>query len=90
MHPNTMKRAMLVKKIVDEHYEPGNQARCLKAVWRHYVCKVYPCSLATYYRYMDLATAIDGYIGTGGNREAKYKPMPKDARGSPIQLELGI
>jgi len=30
-------RARVIQRIVQQNYEPENQAKCLKSVWRHYV-----------------------------------------------------
>jgi hypothetical protein len=73
MHANTIKRALHIKHIVDLHFEPGNQRRCMGQVWRAYVVHTYPCSLSTFYRLVGIAVGIEGYIGTGGNRINKPK-----------------
>jgi len=89
MHANTWQRALLIKHIVDEHYEPYNQSKCMVQVWRAYVVKTYPCSLSTFYRLVHLAIGIEGYLGKGGNRIMKPKKkvlIPADA----VQLSLPL
>lgn len=52
MTENTRKKAMLVQQLVEKHYEPGRQDRCLRWVYRHYVNPVYPMSERTFWRYV--------------------------------------
>lgn len=52
---NTMLRAELVYNIVKEHYEEGRQDGCLLWVYRNRVNKVYPMSVATFWRCLRLA-----------------------------------
>lgn len=54
---NTLKKAVLIQKLVAEHYEPGRQDRCFLAVYRNVVTKVYPMSERTFFRYMMLDTS---------------------------------
>ncbi|MDR1120055.1 MAG: hypothetical protein LBM08_03980 [Dysgonamonadaceae bacterium] len=49
---NVIKRALLVQKILKEHYEPGRQDRCKLWVWRNVINKIYPISEATFFRYL--------------------------------------
>ncbi|MBK9292583.1 MAG: hypothetical protein IPM52_13305 [Bacteroidetes bacterium] len=51
---NTMRKARLIRQMVDEHYEPGRQDRNRKWVYRNIVVKIYPMSLTTFWRYMRL------------------------------------
>lgn len=51
---NMMRKALIVRKLVDEHYEPGRQDRNRKWVFRNIVSKSYPMSLSTFWRYMRL------------------------------------
>ncbi len=55
IHTNTIKKALLVKAILDEHYEPGNQAKMIAGVWRTKIVKVYPISYRTLMRYLRIA-----------------------------------
>lgn len=52
-HNNTLLRIKRVQEIVAMHYEPGNQAKCYKAVWRNYVFPVYPCCYMTFLSYIN-------------------------------------
>lgn len=52
-YKNTLRRIDLVRAIVREHYEPGNQSKCYKAIWRRYVDPVYPMSYRTFWGYMN-------------------------------------
>lgn len=36
-HKSTLARAEKVKALTALHYEAGNQAKCYKAVWRHWI-----------------------------------------------------
>ncbi|MCR4558714.1 MAG: hypothetical protein K5685_01385 [Bacteroidales bacterium] len=87
MHPNTIKRALIIKHLVDDFYEQGNQSRCMLQAYRLVVKKYYPCSIATFYRYIELGISIEGYIGNGSNRKYYNKPLPKNLP-SEIQLSL--
>ena len=51
-HRNLIKRIRLVCRIVQEHYEPGNQAKCYYQVWKKYVNPVYPMCYRTMLRYI--------------------------------------
>lgn len=51
-HRNTLKRMEHVCAIVQEHYEPGVQAKSYYRVWRDYVYPVYPCCYHTMLRYI--------------------------------------
>lgn len=59
MNENTRKKAMLVQELVRKYYEPGRQDRCMLWVYRHYVNKIYPMSVATFYRYMNMKVEED-------------------------------
>lgn len=49
---NTLKRAMIVQKIVAEHYEPGNQSKSKAQAYRKHISKLYPMSERTFWRYI--------------------------------------
>lgn len=68
MNPNTRKKAMLIKKIVDEHYQANSHLGCLSDIYRRIIVKTYPMSLSTFYRLINYAIKIDGYVGNGGDR----------------------
>ena len=77
---NMIKRARRVKAIVDEFYEPHSMRGSMLNVYRHKVYHQFPISQATFYRYMDIAIGIDGYIGNGQNRirRTKKRVAPTD------------
>lgn len=52
--PNTLAKALKVRAIVEEHYEPGRQDRNRRWVFRNHVLKTYPMSERTFWRYMGL------------------------------------
>ena len=85
MHANVIRRAMLVKRIVDEHYEPHSHAGSMYDIFLNHVRKVYPMGVATFRRYMKYAIEQDGYIGNGSNRvyRTRKKTSPRL-----VQLEL--
>ena len=53
---STLARIEKIKAITAKHYEPGNQSRCYKAVWRRYIEPEYRISYDTYLRYMGAIT----------------------------------
>lgn len=55
IHANTIKKAVLVKQMLDEHYEAGNQAKMMAGVLRTKINKVYPMSYRTLQRYINIA-----------------------------------
>ena len=77
MHANFCKKAMLVKRMVDQYYQPQSHRGCMRDIYRHKVVEMYPMSEPTFYRYMRYAIGVDGYIGNGSNRvEREKKPVP--------------
>lgn len=72
MHDNQKKKAMLIKALVDEHYEPHSHRGSLSDIYRRIVVKIYPMSLATFYRYIEYAIRKDGYLGNERNRIIKH------------------
>ena len=53
-HRNYVKRVRLVCRIVQQHYEPGNQSKSYYQVWRLYVNPVYPMCYETLLRYISI------------------------------------
>lgn len=49
---NLLKRIENVQRMVDEHYEAGNQSKCKLQAYRKYVMHIYPMSERTFWRYM--------------------------------------
>lgn len=62
-HESTMRRAEILRELAARHYEPGNQARCYKMVWRRWINPVYPMCYRTFLNYLSL----------------KDEPPPKDS-----------
>ena len=54
-HTNTIKKALLVKQMLDEHYEAGNQSKMMAGILRTKISKVYPMSYRTLLRYLKIA-----------------------------------
>jgi hypothetical protein len=54
LHKNMLKRAQIIKSIVDENYEPGRLDRCKSQVFRNIVYKNYPMSERTFWRLLEL------------------------------------
>lgn len=55
IHPNTLKRAYLIREITERHYEPGNQSRSLRSVHKRHVSPVYPMCYHTYLNYLRIS-----------------------------------
>lgn len=51
-HPNTCERIKRVQEIVKQHYEPGNNQRNYRQIWRLYVNPVYPMCYHTFLSYV--------------------------------------
>jgi hypothetical protein len=49
---NTIKRAIMVQKLLAEHYRPGRHDKCKLSVYRNVISKIYPMSRATFFRYL--------------------------------------
>lgn len=49
---STLCRAQRARQIAAQHYEPGNQARSLKQVWRHYARPEMGICYRTFLRYV--------------------------------------
>lgn len=54
MSNNTLKRALLIRSLVEQYYEPGRQDRNRSWVFRNVIVKIYPISERTFWRYMSL------------------------------------
>ena len=55
MYKNTIERARLINKLVEENYEPGRQDRCKLWVFRNIVRKIYPMTERTFFKYLRIA-----------------------------------
>lgn len=51
-HKSTLLRAQAVRRLASVYYEPGNQGRCHKSVWRNYVYPEYGICYRTYLKYI--------------------------------------
>ncbi|MCC8187376.1 MAG: hypothetical protein LIP08_07670 [Bacteroides sp.] len=51
-HKSRELRARKVAELANKHYEPGNQARSYKAVWRRFIYPVYPMCYRTFLNYL--------------------------------------
>ena len=85
---NYRKMVRLVKAIVDEHYEPHSHRGSQIDVFRRYVVKVYPMSVATFRRMMGDAIAEDGFVGTGANRTERHVARRRREEDDPRQMSL--
>ena len=55
-YKSTEARAKLIRALTDRYYEPGNNAKCYKAVWKKYIKPIYPMSYITYLNYLNIPT----------------------------------
>lgn len=53
MHESTSQRIKMARELTQKYYEPGNQSKCYKAVWRNYIRKVMGISYRTYLAYIN-------------------------------------
>lgn len=53
LHKNVELRIKNVCALAQLHYEAGNQSKCYKAVWRHYIYPVYPMCYRTFLIYIN-------------------------------------
>lgn len=53
-HKSTIARARRIKAITAMRYEPGNQARCYKGVWRRFIEPEFGICYLTYLRYLGI------------------------------------
>lgn len=54
-HKSTLARAEKVKALTEQHYEAGNQAKCYKAVWHHYIEPEFGICYRTYLNMLGLS-----------------------------------
>lgn len=59
-HKNTLLRIKHVCDIVQQHYEPGRQDKCYRAVWKNYVFPIYPMCYRTFLNYINTPTGTSG------------------------------
>ena len=53
-YKSTEARAKIIRAITNRYYEPGNNAKCYKAVWKKYINPIYPMSYRTYLNYLNI------------------------------------
>ena len=51
-HKSTLCRIKEIRKLANELYEPGNQSRCYRAVWRKYIEPKYGMCYRTFLNYL--------------------------------------
>lgn len=88
MHSNSKRRALLVKHIVDEHYIAESHRGSMLDIYRRYVRHIYPMSEATFWRYMQYAIGVEGFVGLGGNRRERTRRKAADRSIPANQLTL--
>lgn len=54
MFANTLFRVCQAQKIAAEHYEPGNQAKCYKAIWRRFILPEMGIGYRTFLNYLKM------------------------------------
>lgn len=52
LRKSTLLRARMVRRLSEVYYEPGNQSRCHKNVWRNFVYPEYGICYRTYLSYV--------------------------------------
>lgn len=55
-YKSTEARAKIIRSITERYYEPDNNAKCYKAVWKKYINPIYPMSYRTYLNYLNIPT----------------------------------
>lgn len=53
MHASTMQRIKMARELTQKYYEPGNQSKCYKAVWRNHIRRIMGISYRTYLTYIN-------------------------------------
>ncbi|MDR2652800.1 MAG: hypothetical protein LBC68_10910 [Prevotellaceae bacterium] len=51
---NAIERAIIVRQIVEQYYEAGNQAKSKIQIYRNVIRKLYPISESTFWRYLKI------------------------------------
>ena len=58
-YKSTLARVKAIRAITEQYYEPGNNSRCYKQVWRRNVYPIYGCCYRTYLNYLGIAVVQD-------------------------------
>lgn len=53
MHASTLQRIKIARQLTIKYYEPGNQAKCYKAIWRNHIRKIIGVNYRTYLTYIN-------------------------------------
>lgn len=53
MHESTLQRIKMAHELTQKHYEPGNQSKCYRAVWRNHIRRIMGISYRTYLNYIN-------------------------------------
>lgn len=59
MNENTRKKALIVRRLMSEHYQPERHDKCKRWVWRNYINPVMPMAERTFYRYINMKLEED-------------------------------
>jgi hypothetical protein len=51
---NVIERAKVIQKFLEQHYEAGNQSKSKINIYRSVICKSWPISERTFWRYLKL------------------------------------
>lgn len=54
MNENTRKKALIVRKLIAEHYQPERHDMCKLWVYRNYITPVIPMAERTFWRYVNM------------------------------------
>lgn len=77
---------MIVKRLVDQYYQPNSHKGCMLDIYRNKVIDEHPMSIPTFYRYMRYSIGVDGYIGNGSNRVLREKKEPAAVASNQLSL----
>ena len=88
---NYLKRARIIKDLVDAEYEVGNSRKNLRMIWRRSINPRYPMCERAFRRVISIMAAADGQIGRGsGARLVAKKPLPQVFGDDPRQTSLNF
>lgn len=62
-HKSTLARVKVIREITERYYEAGNNSRCYKSIWRHYVYPVFGCCYRTYLNYLSIPITMESEKG---------------------------
>lgn len=73
-YESTYRKAEMIAKITQEHYEAGNLQKCYAAIWRKYIRPRFGICYNTYLNYLGIPTS----------------PSAKEDKDRPIYKLLGV